>query len=188
MNTWPNNWSSVTKLDVGTQATADLEWDSFDGRSRLYFSLGAGLLGHHFSYKSDRSQSRWVTDIENVKDFDLHYLTVLGDTKAATYNPWLLWFTRNFSDLKSELSSKYILYSGWTRIITDPGNFVYNSPSLAFTQTVIAMSGYHNDSVLPVCSNLMATRTDQKGFYLPAPDPRIAIQQAWYPGFHPLRV
>jgi len=181
VNTWPNNWSRLTHMDVSTQATADLEWDSFDNRSRLYFSLGAGLAGHHFSYKSDRSQSRWVADIENVRDFDSHYLNILGNMKAATYNPWLLWFTRNFSGLKEPLSPKYILYSGWTRIITDPGNFVYNSPSLGFTQTVIAMSGYHNDSVLPVCSNLMATRTDQKGFYLPAPDPQIAIKQDWYP-------
>ncbi len=181
VNTWPNNWSNLTHLDVSTQATADLEWDSFDSKSKLYFSLGAGLVGHHFSYKSDRSQSRWIGDIENVRDFDLHYLNVLGNLKAATYNPWLLWFTRNFSSLNQALSPKYILYSGWTRIITDAGNFIYNSPSLAFTQTVIAMSGYHNDSVLPVCSNLMATSTDQKGFYLPAPDPQIAIMQDWYP-------
>ncbi|MEA2038574.1 MAG: alpha/beta hydrolase [Thermodesulfobacteriota bacterium] len=181
VNTWPNNWRSITKMDVGTQATADLEWDSFDDKSNLYFSLGAALVGHHYSYKRDRSESRWPVDHENVREFDLHYLNVLGNMKAATYNPWLLWFTRNFSGLKDVLSPKYILYSGWTRIIGDAGNFVYNSPSLGYTQTIIAMAGYHNDSVLPVCSNLMATSTGEKGFYLPAPDPRIAIYQDWYP-------
>ncbi|MBC8431313.1 MAG: hypothetical protein H8D96_05280 [Desulfobacterales bacterium] len=181
VNTWPNNWRRITKMDVGTQATADLEWDSFDDKSNLYFSLGAGLVGHHYRYKRDRSESRWPVDHENVREFDLHYLNKLGNMKAATYNPWLLWFTRNFSVLKDVLWSKYILYSGWTRIIGDSGNFVYNSPSLGYTQTIIAMAGYHNDSVLPVCSNLMATGTGEKGFYLPAPDPRIAISQNWYP-------
>ena len=181
VNTWPNNWRSITKMDVGTQATADLEWDSFDDKSNLYFSLGAALVGHHYSYKRDRSESRWPVDVENVREFDLHYLNVLGNMKAATYNPWLLWFTREFSGLKDVLSPKYILYSGWTRIIGDAGNFVYNSPSLGYTQTIIAMAGYHNDSVLPVCSNLMATSAGEKGFYLPAPDPRIAISENWYP-------
>ncbi len=182
VNTWPNNWTRFTHLDVGTQATADLEWDSFDDESNLYFSLGAAAAGHHYKYTRDRSESRWVADIENVREFDLHYLNKLGDTKTATYNPWLLWFTRNFSGLKDVLSPKYILYSGWTRIIGDAGNFVYNSPSLGYTQTILAMAGYQNDSILPVCSNLMATGTGEKGFYLPAPDPQIAISQNWYPG------
>jgi hypothetical protein len=182
VNTWPNNWTRITHLDVGTQATADLEWDSFDDKSNLYFSLGAAAVGHHYKYTQDRSESRWVADIENVREFDLHYLDKLENTKAATYNPWLLWFTQNFSGLKDMLSQKYILYSGWTRIIGDAGNFVYNSPSLGYTQTILAMAGYQNDSVLPVCSNLMATGTDEKGFYLPAPDPQIAISQNWYPG------
>ncbi len=181
VNTWPNNWSKLTNMDLGTQATSDLEWDSFDEKANLYFSLGAALVGHHFSYTKDRSQNRWPADGENVRDFDLHYLNMLGNMDAATYNPWLLWFTKNFAGLKSDLSSKYIFYSGWTRIVTNPGNFVNNNPSLGYTQTILSMAGYHNDSVLPVCSNLMATATDQKGFYLPAPDPLLAITQDWYP-------
>lgn len=180
-DTWPNNWTALANKDVGTQSTSDLEWDSFDGNSNIYFSLGPALIGHRLDYSKDRSQSRWPSKYENVRDFDLNYLNRLKNMSAATYNPWLLWFTRNFASLKESLASKYTLYSGWTRITGDPGNFVNNHFSMAFAQGLLSMAGYHSDSVLPICSNLMATSKNDKGFYLPAPNPLLFIEQDWYP-------
>ncbi|NCC26284.1 MAG: alpha/beta fold hydrolase, partial [Deltaproteobacteria bacterium] len=180
VNTWPNNWSFLANKDVATQATSDLSWDSFDGNANIYFSTGVGVVGHRLRYDKDRAQSRWPVAVQNVRDFDQTYLNALGDLQTATYNPWLLWFTKRFATIKDRLAPRYILYSGWTRVTPDPGNFVNNSAAMAYTQTILAIAGYHNDSVLPVCSNLMATSAKDTSFYLPAPS-WPDITQDWYP-------
>lgn len=170
INTIPNNLS-LAGMDLETQSTSDLEWDSFDQVESFFF----------YSYQDDRSQNRYVQQVLNVKQFDQIYLDQLSQT--STFNPWLLWFNRNFPKTTDGLAGKCILYSGWTILLGHPANFIENELKYAVTAKVFDLVGYNNDSVLPLASNLLAVDKSSPGFYLErATFPwDNYIRDEWYP-------
>jgi pimeloyl-ACP methyl ester carboxylesterase len=143
-NMIPNNLLK----DVSTQSSSDLQWDSFDGKTWVLA----------YPYWLDRIVSRWPSGVENVKQFDKHYLGQLDDPNTSTFNPWLLWLNQMFAKGAPGLRGKYILYSGWTRLWPHSADFLDNSISLNVAEAFLKLvGGLQNDSVLPNCSTLMAT-------------------------------
>ncbi len=168
IDTAPNNWTYLAHKDVATQGSADLEWDSFDGNHKVFF---------YDSYTTDRKAKRWISTIENVREFDHYYMNKLTDPSSPTYdaalvpgdvpsyNPWLLWFNKVFDDnYKNALKEKYILYSGWTRGLLESGNVIDNSADLDFASWLMRLERYEGDSVLPIASNLFATNGHDTAF------------------------
>ncbi len=171
-----NTYIQDKLYDLATQASGDLEWDSFDGRSNINFDVI-----NFYDYLKDRS-SRWDPDNQNLKAFDTHYLGLLDDPDIKTYNPWLVWFNKSFEDFRDQLKGKYILYSGWIRpdlLDSKQYNTLKNGIQMDAAGHYLGLTIYQNDGVLTVSSNLFATDPGNKAFnpiynfQIPAAD--------WYP-------
>ena len=163
-------------FDLTTQASGDLEWDSFDGNSDIKFD---GVK--NFSYLEDRP-SRWNPDSQNLKAYDTYYLGLLANPDYQTYNPWLVWFNRAFGDIQDALKNKYILYSGWIRtdiLFRKKYNTLKNGLKMDTAGILMGLSGYQNDAVLTVSSNLFAVNPGDKAFN-PIDDTQIPTTD-WYP-------
>jgi|GEM_PF-2143454 len=163
-------------FDLTTQASGDLEWDSFDGNSDIKFD---GVK--NFSYLEDRP-SRWNPDSQNLKAYDTYYLGLLANPDYQTYNPWLVWFNRAFGDTQDALKNKYILYSGWIRtdiLFRKKYNTLKNGLKMDTAGILMDLSGYQNDAVLTVSSNLFAVNPGDKAFN-PIDDTQIPTTD-WYP-------
>lgn len=169
-NVAPNDWEA----DTATQGTADLEWDSFDGKSQLKFFFGQGA---YFTYLDDRSQNRWPAELENSKAIDQYYLKQLGNSASTvkTFNPWLLWFYKSFLKRSDNLAQKYILYSGWV----DDGIFDFiDNGAFSVSAGDLRDMGYQSDGCLTIASNLLASTTTNPVVY--PPQSAEAIDSDWY--------
>jgi pimeloyl-ACP methyl ester carboxylesterase len=170
-----NTYIQKILYDLATQASGDLEWDSFDGNSNIKFE------GVHYDYLKDRS-SRWDPKNQNLKAFDEHFIGLLGEPDIKTYNPWLVWFNRSFESLRDQLKDKYILYSGWLRPDLWPlkqHNTMMNGVKMDIAGDYLGSTGYQNDGVLTVSSNLFANSAGDIPFN---PVDKDQIPKAdWYP-------
>ncbi len=170
-NISPNNWEA----DTATQGTADLEWDSFDGKNSFIFIP----LTPECNYLDDRIQNRWVADVENVKAMDQYYLEKLKKSEGETFNPWLRWFYQSFLNRKDDLARKYILYSAWTNGDSlSTTNYIHNPNMFWFSEGDLYMLGFQSDGCLPIASNLFASTTTNPVVYPLTSDK--GIDSNWY--------
>lgn len=163
--------------DVSTQASSDLQWDSYDGRS----DIGMGIWRAGYSYETDRSSSRWLGKYQNVKEFDLHYLSLLQKSEYKTYNPWLRWFNNKFFSRTDSLHTKYYNYAALTRTLEDSGNYIANSTYFDVpTEYLARICKYYSDGVLPMGATMFTSGT-QDGFYMPYSLAGDFPMHKWYP-------
>ena len=164
--------------DVSTQSSSDLEWDSYDGRSNI--AMIPWLLG--YSYKADRSGSRWLRKYQNVEQFDIHFLAELSGDQLHTYNPWLLWFNNRFfaKGNNDPLRSKYYCYAALTRTTRDDYDFTNNSVFNWTSEYLYDVCGYYSDGVLPMGSTMFTSGLED-GFYMPYTLANHFHMHDWYP-------
>jgi len=182
---------------VDTQASADLELDSFDGRTSIGFLPVLGSTYVQNISIADDQKTRWDPSVQNCKAFDAHFQSLLP-SGTKTFNPWLAWMNQAFEGRTDDLKSRYILYSG--RISTshtvaaiaaiqagcDAYQTADNWGNYLMSFTYMADSGYFSDGVLPLGSNLFANAAESNAFnptFDPFSDDAEGIQQfCWSAG------